>query len=280
MAMEPPDGAVSLLESLPVELTHSIIGLLNLDDFKHVRLTSRYLAQVSRPFLAPVQFKSPPWSNGMSRLLGLSQIPECASRIRSASFNFASLDEYRALHESFSNFYLLEPELRTETLRKEWTGYLETQRAATRDGSTIFPTALVERAVGGLRGLRSLSLRWRECAWKGEEVNRVFDGDESVRKAGKSAEEVQRAFLGALWTLDAPLETLEIDAWALTPEGLRDLHDKPTGEAFRSLRRFTVRMESLEESENSPKAAFDAVVSRMPNLEELDCDKWSQGRKD
>ncbi|CAH0015532.1 unnamed protein product [Clonostachys rhizophaga] len=288
-----PAPAPPSLGSLPAELFSVIVEQLSLSDFKNLRLASRHLAREAQPFLSQPSFVGLPWRRDMARLhsLSSSMMPECGARIRDVKFVFAALDEYRAYHDSFSQMFGYEPEVRTERLVNVWTSYQETQRAARRILSTTkqegavaapevrtramattrtlclpFPVELVGRALAGLPNLRSLTLTWVECPWN-EDVATVFDPDESVRLQKDSAREIQREFVRSLWVLDVPLERLRVDGFLLTGEDLAGLEAVPAKRALTSLRDLKVEMANLrDENEEAREAALEMLMGKMESL--------------
>lgn len=76
------------------------------------------------------------------------------------------IDEYTAFHESFSYYYLLEPEERNEKLRDIWSDYFATQRMAKASGPLQLED--VAEAVPRLTSLRDLGFTWMQCPWEGK----------------------------------------------------------------------------------------------------------------
>ncbi|CAH0048813.1 unnamed protein product [Clonostachys solani] len=286
--------AAPSLGCLPAELFSVIVELLNLSDFKNLRLASRHLARETRPFLSQPSFSGLPWRRDMARLHSLSSRPECGARIRDVKFVFAAMDEYRAYHDSFSHMFGFEPEVRTERLINIWTDYQESQRTARRILSTMgrqgrwpeqaapevrvravattrtlclpFPVELVGRALGGLPNLRSLTLTWMECPWN-EDVGMVFDPDESVRLQRDGAREVQREFVRSLWVLDVPLERLQVDGFLLTGDDLVGLESVPAKRALTCLKDLKVEMANLkDENDEAREAALEMLMGKMESL--------------
>lgn len=263
---------MSYLESLPQELIEGIVEHLLLDDLRQLRLACCALAVATRPQLVQPAFHGLPWRDDLRRLYELTKLAPCASRIRSICLNFSRLDEYRAVHDSFSFFYMMEPEIRSEILRDEWAAYFASKRCAESLGeANLAGTPLVATALTALAGLTSLRLTWRESPWAGPEMERVFQADESAGMVSEREMEIQRLVLRWFWVSDAPLHTLEIDALRVPADDISDLvrSGGTGGLAVRSLRVLRVRTASkADESERDMiRCALAGMVERMAELE-------------
>jgi hypothetical protein len=250
----------SKLDSLPIELFESIIVQLCLNDLKQLRLTSLALAGATRPYLARSTFSGYLWRDDIRRLYELSKLTVCAERIRSVCLNFARMDEYRAFHDSFSFFYLIDPELRSERLNLEWSSYYAARRHAASLGESRAEPRDIRPAMAALTNLTSLRLTWRDNPWEGPEMERVFKPDESMEMVSPREVDIQWHVLRWLWSSDAPLENLEIDALSISGRKLLQLEGRPPGEAVRTLKTFKVRIGS---GGDSPKAAAQDAVARL-----------------
>lgn len=264
---------MSRLESLPQELVESVAEHLVLDDLRHLRLTCRTLAMTTQPLLAQPVFQGHLWRDDIRRLYELSRLTPCASRIRSVDLNFSRLDEYRAVHDSFSFFYMMEPEIRSDILRDEWAAYFSAKRCAdslVASGTVIAPPLAV-KALAALPGLTSLRLTWRDCPWPGPEMDRVFQADESAGMVSEREVEIQRLVLRWLWTSDAPLRVLEMDALCVPHGDISNLvrSGGPVGQAVKGLRVLRIRSGSkTDEGENDRiRSALALMVESMEELE-------------
>lgn len=270
---------MSRLESLPQELVESITDHLLLDDLRQLRLTCRTLAVATRPQLAQPVFRGLPWRDDIRRLQELAHLPPCAARIRRVALNFSRMDEYRAVHDSFSFFYMMEPEIRSEILLDEWSGYFAAKRCADRLRDLV-GAATVATALGALPALTSLRLTWRACPWPGPEMERVFQADESAGLVSGREAEVQRAVLRWLWTSEAPLRELEMDALhgVERPEedGLQLLGKEAVapGRAVRHLRVLKIRPGSKvdDAGRQCMREALGVMVEKMKELEVYEFD--------
>lgn len=276
---------MSRLESLPQELVESITDHLLLDDLRQLRLTCRTLAVATRPQLAQPVFRGLPWRDDIRRLQELSRLPPCAARIRRVALNFSRMDEYRAVHDSFSFFYMMEPEIRSEILLDEWSGYFAAKRCADRLRDLV-GAATAAAALGALPALTSLRLTWRECPWPGPEMERVFQADESAGLVSGREAEVQRVVLRWLWTSEAPLRELEMDALhgIERPEEKEEGKDglsllgkdavAAPGRAVRQLRVLRIRSGSKvdEAGRQCMREALGVMVEKMKELEVYEFD--------
>ncbi|GAB0132732.1 hypothetical protein EsDP_00001160 [Epichloe bromicola] len=201
----------SILEQLPVELVSVIASHLSLYDFKHFRLSCRQISLATRHLLAARDFNGLPWRQDASRLSELSRIPECARVIRSITFNFARINEYKALHESFSYYYVLEPELRTDVLQGKWEQYSQTQRQTKAMGD--FRLDLLKDALPRLPALEAVTLTWTRCPWEEDcEASRVFDEDHSIEMATEDEiRNTQHAVLSELAAAHVTLSALSLE---------------------------------------------------------------------
>lgn len=202
----------SILEQLPVELVSVIATHLSLYDFQHFRLSCRQISLATRHLLAARDFNGLLWRQDASRLNELSRIPECARVIRSITFNFARINEYKALHESFSHYYVLEPELRTDVLQAKWEQYFQTQRQAKAMGGG-FRLDLLKDALPRLPALEAVTLTWTRCPWEEDcEASRVFDDHHSIEMAtGDEIRNTQHAVLSELAAAHVTLSALSLE---------------------------------------------------------------------
>lgn len=220
------------------------------------------------------------WRSDPERLLQLSGIAECSRRIRSIAFNFGRINEYKAIHESFSHHYLLEPELRTEMIRDKWADYYQTQRQVKAVGP--FRLDMLEEAIRNLPSLRAVTFTWTKCPWPVEtEVARLFIPDVSIRMAKKEVPDIQQALLDALWTSEVKLDSL-----TLQPFAFQGLHiplargvDIAVGRAscfFGSLHRLSIVLD--RKSEQMQQDELETVLSHTPRLRELTLEylPWSR----
>lgn len=299
---------MSNLVNLPQELIECIAGLLLVEDLRHLRLTCRDLAASTRPQLACQTFHGFPWRDDGHRLLELTRLGSCvSSRIRSVSLNFGRLDEYRAVHDSFSFFYMMEAEVRSEILRDEWAGYFETKRYAQQrlvldkerekgkgGGENQADQAwedVVMEALKALRGLTSLRLVWTESPWAGLEMARVFRPAESAAMISEPEVEIQRRVLHWVWTAatrdgeeEPSLRTLEIDALCVPAQDIEDIMSSSRGPgqlATRGLRVLKIRTAAAYTDPPSPGEAedpekdmlrlvLDGMVACMGGLDEYE----------
>lgn len=271
----------SSLETLPIELFESIIVQLDSHGLQQLRLSSLTLAVATRPYLAQPTFYGYPWRDDVQRLYELTRLAPCAERIRSVCLNFARMDEYRAFHDSFSFFYLIDPELRGERLNLEWSTYYAGRRHAATLGESRAEARLVRPALAELSNLKSLRLTWRENPWEGPEMERVFRPDESMNLATKREIVIQFYVLRWLWSSDTPLEHLEIDALSIPERELRKFVVKSTpGKAVEVLKTFKVHVRSREEERAAMHRAVRRMAGNMPQLEmfELDGEVVSEPR--
>ncbi|OAQ63222.1 F-box domain, cyclin-like protein [Pochonia chlamydosporia 170] len=270
------------IHNLPFELISSIANHLDLQDFKAFRLTSRLIAQSTRSLLASEHFNGLLWRPDAARLYELSRIPECARRIRSVTFNFARLNEYKALHESFSHLSLAEPGLTSEMLHGKWEQYFETQRQMKALGG--FRLDLVKKALGGLPSLKELTLTWTRCPWRRDtEPWRLFSADVSIRMAKREVFDVQDAVLRELRNAWVRLDTLNLEpiplkgpAGELYPggeagfssvdDGRTDILQVSGFDFFRGLRRLNLVLH--RKSEDVLEEGLQAVL-RQTALREL-----------
>lgn len=199
------------LELLPPELVGAIAEILPLSDFRNLRLTSRSLATLTRPFLALATFDGVPWKNDAARLFELSRIPECAGRIRSVDFYFSRLTE--RLDYEDAAYYSFSPQDWHDMLKKDWARYYETQQEAKRNGP--FRLELFGAALANLPALAEVCLTWTRCPWKDPKVEKIFDPDVSVELTRDSMLDIQQLTLNTLWKLDVPLASLWIEPMVL-----------------------------------------------------------------
>lgn len=279
-------GKESTLQHLPVELLSSIARYLALEDFKSFRLVSRLVSQSTRSLLATEVFSGLLWRLDASRLYELSQIPECARRIRSITFNFARLNEYKALHESFSHHYLIEPELRSEMLHDMWEEYFQSQRQKKANGE--FRLDLVKKAFRSLPSLKEVTLTWTQCPWDREsEACRLFSADVSIRMAKREVFDIQDAIMRVMWQTGTKLDALNLEPIPLKglseelypddgPSSAMDLcidEDRVLDQSslklefFQSLRRLNLVLD--RKSESWIEIGLENVLCQTTNLKEL-----------
>ncbi|KAF5123724.1 hypothetical protein E5D57_011641 [Metarhizium anisopliae] len=275
----------SLLDHLPVELLSSIASHLDLQDFRSFRLACRLISLRTRSLLACEEFNGLLWRPDAARLYQLSRIPECARRIRSVTFNFARLNEYKALHDSFSHHYLIEPELRSEILHDKWEQYFQTQRQKKALGG--FRLDLAVEAFRSLPSLREVTLTWTRCPWDVDsEACRLFSADVSIRMAKREAFDIQDAVMRELFKAATGLDTLSLEPISmlglngeLYPGGEPELGtccradehlaiaEAPSRfDFFMALRRLSLVLD--RKSESSMEAGLRAVL-RQTKLKEL-----------
>ncbi|KAK2591786.1 hypothetical protein QQS21_010517 [Conoideocrella luteorostrata] len=198
------------MEKLPVELVSGIAGHLVSADLKSFRLSCRQISAITRHLLALQHFNGLPWRPDASRLYELSRIPDCARQIRSIKFNFARLDAYSAIHDSFRHHYLIEPEPRTEIIQERWEPYLQTQRQMRSVGE--FRLDLLKEAVARLPALKEVTLTWTQCPWDhGMEAHRFFIPEVSVQLAEEEVNTIQHAVLTDILAAGVQLETLTVE---------------------------------------------------------------------
>ena len=231
----------STLERLPLEVLDSIISQLALPDFQNLRLICHTLARASESHLAQKHFSGVPWRDDISRLKNLSDLSRCAPQIRSVKLNFARLDEYNAFHESFENLFLLEPEIRSRRLQEDWAHYFA-MRPLQATVPSYTPCDVMTGICSQLPNLKKLCITWQECPWDGEEVQRAFKAEESIRLGMAQAVAVQKDLIRALWVSDAPLEELRIMPLVVGIDDVTEIFRLRMGTALQGLRSLHLAM--------------------------------------
>ena len=224
----------SHLVALPVELLELIIERLCLADFQAFRLTCKTVSSAARPLLATSDFCGRPWRNETARLRSLSQLGECARRIRTVALYYGEINEYKALHDSFSHHYVLEPRLRGNVMQEKWAEYFRTKKL--RQASEPPDLTTVEDTLRKLPALRAAMLTWTRCPWEtGSEPDRIFSADVSLRLAKKRVPETQKVFVEALAARGPDsLDELTLEPLAFTV---------PQGHMLRTLPRFRATLD-------------------------------------
>lgn len=99
------------------------------------------------------------------------------------TFNFAPINENKALHESFSYYYVREPEMRTDVPQAKWEQYSQTQRQTKAMGD--FRLDLLIDALPRLPALEVVTLTWTRRPRKDDDcvASRVFDEHNSIEMA-------------------------------------------------------------------------------------------------
>jgi hypothetical protein len=270
------------LGQLPIELLCSIASFLSLEDFRVFRLVCRLAALSTRSLLAGEDFNGLLWRPDAARLYHLSQMPECAGRIRSVTFNFARLNDYKALHDSYSHHFSLEPELRTEVLHTRWRHYFQTQQQVKTLGG--FRLDLAKEAFKTLRSLERLTLTWTRPPWDQEsEACRLFSADVSIRMAKWEVFDVQKAIVRQVGDAATKLHTLNLEPITLwgPARGSHPDNEPETASGqewdlsrtlvdydfVTSLRRLSLVVE--RKSEVAMEAGLTALLGRTTALKEL-----------
>lgn len=169
------------MESLPVELVRLVYEYCDdVDSIKVLRLQSRLFAAIGLDYLISDHVNVLGWK--IERLHAISTHDLLKDRVRSATLNFAEVDEYAARHASFFQHYLEEPEERNDRLALAWSRYYEADKR--RKASPAFDSRpeLVLESFKNLSNLRDLEVTFTKCPFDIDVLEQAFRGLPSCRK--------------------------------------------------------------------------------------------------
>ncbi|KAF5018755.1 hypothetical protein F66182_9258 [Fusarium sp. NRRL 66182] len=265
----PPSPSLSLpleprLKQLPFELIQAIANSLSRQAFQSFRLSSRLIAECTRPQLALANFDGVPWRKDGKRLKELSLIPSCARRIRSVKFNMARMveEEVEYATSRITNAY---------ELSRRWGPYLTTQGVF--NDLVELPLDLVIPALMRLPNLDTVCLTWATCPWEAyRDIDDVFMQDESVDMAGDEIVETQQAVLEALRKRSTPLKSLTFEPLMHPDLVLPSIVDDKVSTVFGSVTQLHLMVDYGVDIFKPDR--LDYFISLMPNVRDLRVHVW------
>ncbi|KAM0432759.1 hypothetical protein ACHAPT_004461 [Fusarium lateritium] len=227
-------------------------------------LPCEHIGEETQGQLAPSHFNGVVWKEDGLRLHQLSEIPSCASRIRSVAFNMTRTD-WAMFQEALDD--IKDPQKRTETEQL----YFSTQGDTTEP--VRFPRKLVAAALKELPNLEAVSFTWVECPWKKHmEAGRFSFEEASLARAGNEVFKTQQTIIEALRERNLPLKSLTLEPFMPRCVLALSTFDPAVSTVFESVTELKLK---LDYGVDVFKPDYlDYFISLMPNIRHLSIHAW------
>ncbi|KAK1767986.1 hypothetical protein QBC33DRAFT_40610 [Phialemonium atrogriseum] len=202
------------MDLLPVELLRLIFEHCDPPAVQNLRLVSSTLANVAYDYLIPPHFSCVEWRDDIKRLHSISSHARLRGSIKSATLNFARVDEYNTRHASFFQHWLTEPEERDNILRDAWVKYYEMEARGRGLPSFASQSALVEKSFNQLPNLKHLEITYTKCPYDIPILSEAFqvrscmrwDRGQACKNMNLVVSAIQNVKLSSLTVDPLPLE--------------------------------------------------------------------------
>lgn len=204
------------MDFLPVELVRLVFESCEPSAVRALRLVSRIFADVGCEFLVRPHFSAVEWRDDITRLRSIAGHDRLRNSIRSATFNFAKVDEYNARHATFFQHWLQEPEERGALLQDAWIRYYELEESSRRLPPFHARSGTVEEAFKRLPNLKDLEITLTKCPYDIDILKEVFkvqncrkrDRDQACKTMNAIVSAIRHVRLTSLSIDQLPLEIL------------------------------------------------------------------------
>jgi hypothetical protein len=247
--------------SLPVEILGLVFSYLEVADRRNLREVCRATADVGYDHLVPPQFNFFQWREGrdVDRLFSISTHARLRDSVKSVTYNLAELEEYVSRYTAYLRYYVVEPEMRDEILRRGWAEYTQAEKQRRRCSVlSLTKNEVLQRTFAELPRLETLRIVWNECPYLDSVLVDVFT-KLSCRKLDKEqvTQNLETALSAA--ALVPQLSRLEIDHW--TGPMAADLFCRSPPSSFGSL---TVLKVALDSKSSLPD--INSIDPLLPSL--------------
>ncbi|KAL2121552.1 hypothetical protein VTJ04DRAFT_5579 [Mycothermus thermophilus] len=248
------------MDSLPVELVRLIFEYCDAPSVRTLRLAGGRYAELGYEFLLGSHFDVVEWRNDIWRLYSIAGHDRLRDKIRSVTFNFASVHEYNARHATFFKHWLQDPEERDELLRHDWNRYYEREERARHLPPAYTRTSELEQAFQGLPNLRHVEVTFTRCPHNdlgvfrdvfSDRICRKFDRELACKNLNAIVSAVRHANLDSFSIDQLPLDLFRI------PETRRLWFD--CARSFASLSRLRLVLDVPDMRSLGPQARFRTI---------------------